>query len=254
MKNKIEDNINEVFSKYDFEGLFEKTKSSIINFLNNCYQLSDEILEKNRNDFNKAIQSIYEEIDKMMNEFKESINDMINKLNNNIELIKKQIIKTINKSFKNTDDKNNQIENTINYKDKDISFNFKETLEKNFRQINAVIGRRTSEGLTISKFISITGAFIFTTLSFILSFSKKNEFKKLIKKIKKKIENGLHEQKNSFIRNLQKLKKNIIVSYKKEIGISCFELNKDEQKDFEDKKIIYFNFKYFNEINFFFKY
>ena len=210
-------------------------------------------MKNNKNDVNKAIETICKGINKNMNEFQENINDMINKLYNDIELIKKQINEAIKRSLENVDNKIDiQGKNNINYKE--ISFDFFETLYNNLGPINAAITGGIGGGLVVAiigfnfipgvgTLMSLLTAGFLSIVGFIVSPSKEKQLQKLIDKIIRKFEDGFYEQKCNFTRILDKLEKELIVSYKKEIGISCLELNKDEQKDFEDKKELYFKMK-----------
>ena len=210
-------------------------------------------MKNNKNDVNKAIETICKGINKNMNEFQENINDMINKLYNDIELIKKQINEAIKRSLENVDNKIDiQGKNNINYKE--ISFDFFETLYNNLGPINAAITGGIGGGLVVAiigfnfipgvgTLMSLLTAGFLSIVGFIVSPSKEKQLQKLIDKIIRKFEDGFYEQKCNFTRILDKLEKELIVSYKKEIGISCLELNKDEQKDFEEKKELYFKMK-----------
>ena len=210
-------------------------------------------MKNNKNDVNKAIETICKGINKNMNEFQENINDMINKLYNDIELIKKQINEAIKRSLENVDNKIDiQGKNNINYKE--ISFDFFETLYNNLGPIHAAITGGIGGGLVVAiigfnfipgvgTLMSLLTAGFLSIVGFIVSPSKEKQLQKLIDKIIRKFEDGFYEQKCNFTRILDKLEKELIVSYKKEIGISCLELNKDEQKDFEEKKELYFKMK-----------
>ena len=253
LNSKIEDTLNKIFNNYNFEDLFEENKEKIINFLNKCYLKSSEILKENKNSVNESIKSLSPEIDKFLNEFKESINDKINKLNNEIELLKNKIIEVIKRSIKNVDNKiNTQNKNDINYKN--ISFNFLESLQNNLGQINAAITGGIGGALIIAILginfvpgvgtaLALGAGLLMTIFGFIFSPSKEKKFEKLVKKTNKEIEDKFNEYKHKFIITLEEIKKDLIASFKKEIGISAFKLKDNEQKDFKEKKDLYYKIK-----------
>ena len=80
-------------------------------------------------------------------------------------------------------------------------------------------------------------------LGFLIGPSREKKFKKSIEKMIRKIDEGFSDQEWNFTYTLKKLKKKLIDSYKREIGISCFDLKEDEQKDFEAKKALYLEIK-----------
>ena len=247
LRDNIENVFDSAFSKYDFKEIFQKYRINLISYLESKKKDSKEIMEKFDKNIEKALESISPTIEKDMNLFKNEIDEKLKLLNNEIEKIKKNIQELIKKSVINEE---NTIKTNDKYNFSEINNSFLENLYNNLGIVNTTIAGGIGAGLTIAIFgfgvipgvgmaVSGIAAISMIFLGFLIGPSREKKFKKSLEKMIRKIDEGFSDQEWNFTYTLKKLKKQLIESYKREIGISCFELKKDEQKDFEEKKALY---------------
>ena len=250
LKNDVGRIFESIFSKYKFEDVFLLTKTQIIDFLNNKKKESKEIMIKYNNNSQKAVESITPEIEMKMNDFKKAIEKMILNLNDEIEAEKKRIKEILQKSVENYD----KLEVESDFKYNEVSNSFLETLYNNLGIVNTAVAGGIGAGIMIGilglgiipgvgTVITAVGALSMVVIGFLAGPSREKKFKKTIDKIKKNIADGFEDQCWNLIHTIKKLKRNLIESYKREIGICSFKLNENEQKDFEEKKAHYFRIK-----------
>ena len=250
LKNDVEGIFEDIFKKYEFEGLFQLTKNQIKDLLNKKKKESQKIMIDYNNNVQKAVESITPEIEEKLKVFKEKIENMILKLNDEIEGQKKLIKEVLQKSVENYE----KIEVQSDFKYNEVNNSFLETLYNNLGIVNTALAGGIGAGIMIGilglgiipgvgTVISAVGALSMVVIGFLAGPSREKKFKKTIDKIKKNIADGFDDQSWNLMHTIKRLKKNLIESFKREIGICSFQLNKEEQKDFEEKKAHYFRIK-----------
>ena len=250
LKNDVQRIFEDIFNKYKFEDLFLITKTKIVDYLNNKKKKSKELMLEYNNNVNKAVESFTPEIQIELDNFKKKLEKMILNLNDEIEAQKKYIKEILQKSVENY----NKIESEGNFKYNEVNNSFLETLYNNLGIVNSLVAGGIGAGIMIGilglgiipgvgTVISAVGALSIFVIGFLAGPSREKKFKNTIDKMKKNIENGFDDQCWNLLYTIKKLKKKLIESYKREIGICSFKLNEDEQKDFEEKKEYYFRIK-----------
>lgn len=250
LRNNIEGIFEEIFNKYNFEELFQSSKCKIVDYLEKKKKESKDLMILYNNNVQKAIDSIVPQINTPMNDFKEKVEKMIIKLNDEIEEQKKIIKELLQKSVENYDKIN--VKSDFNYNE--VNNSFLETLYNNLGIVNTALAGGIGAGIMIGVLglgiipgvgtvISAVGAVSVLLIGLLAGPSREKKFRNTMDKIIRNIKNGFDDQLWNLTFTLRKLKKKLIESYKREIGICSFQLNKDEQKDFEEKKAHYFRIK-----------
>ena len=250
LKNDVERIFEEIFSKYNFEELFLATKCQIIDYLEKKKNESKDLMIEHNNNVQKAIDSIIPQINTPMNDFKEKVEKMLIKLNDEIEKQKKIIKEILQKSVENY----GKVEVQGDFKYDEVNNSFLETLYNNLGIVNTALAGGIGAGIMIGilglgiipgvgTVITAVGALSVLLIGILAGPSREKKFRNTMDKIIRNIKNGFDDQLWNLTYTMKKLKKKLIESYKREIGICSFQLNESEQKEFEEKKAHYFRIK-----------
>ena len=247
----IEPEIKGIFSKYNFENIFQKHEGQIISYLKAKKSEAEKILKDHNNDVDKALESITPGLQELITSFQKEINENFEGLGNDIEMFKKKAKEIIHKAYESISQELG-VKTELSLGKLEISF-----LERLYNHLG-IVGGVVAGGIGTSLVVAIFGLNMIPGIGTVLSLiaglgvlilgfifgpSKKEKFENAIEKIITNIYEGFRKQKSILIKTLNKSENKLIKDMKAEIGIIAFRLEEGEKKEFEENKNLYFEMK-----------